>query len=132
MIRILLAEDHPDNREMLARRLLRRGYEVLLAEDGLQAVEVALRERPHIVLMDVSMPHLSGFEATRLLRNSRNADGMRIVALTAHAMDSAREEAESAGCDAFATKPVDFPALVALIERLTAGRGAANESLAVG
>ncbi|MGE0595733.1 MAG: response regulator [Hyphomonadaceae bacterium] len=121
MMRILIAEDHPDNREMLTRRLQRRGYEVHVAENGAEAVEKAKSCAPDLILMDISMPVMSGIEATRALRKSEgDLSSVKIVALTAHAMDSARQECMEAGCDDFATKPVDFAGLVALIEKYAA------------
>lgn len=119
-MRILIAEDHPDNREMLTRRLERRGYEVHVAENGAEAVQKARACAPHLILMDISMPVMSGIEATRVLRSTPDMDSVRIVALTAHAMESARRECMEAGCDDFATKPVDFAGLVALIQRYAA------------
>jgi CheY-like chemotaxis protein len=117
-MRILIAEDHPDNREMLTRRLERRGYEVQCAENGAEAVEMATASPPDLILMDISMPVMSGIEATRALRQSDGVvSGVKIVALTAHAMESARRECMDAGCDDFATKPVDFAGLIALIEK---------------
>lgn len=119
-MRILVAEDHPDNREMLTRRLQRRGYEVHVAENGAEAVEKARSCAPDLILMDISMPVMSGIEATLALRKSPDMSKIRIVALTAHAMESARQECMDAGCDDFATKPVDFDGLVALIEKYAA------------
>ena len=119
-MRILIAEDHPDNLEMLTRRLERRGYEVHCAENGAEAVEKAKACAPDLILMDISMPVMSGIEATRALRASPDVSGVKIVALTAHAMESARRECMEAGCDDFATKPVDFAGLVALIEKYAA------------
>lgn len=119
-MRILLAEDHRDNREMLTRRLERRGYEVHTAENGAEAVEKARACTPDLILMDISMPVMSGIEATRALRQTPEVSKVKIVALTAHAMESARRECMEAGCDDFATKPVDFAGLVALIERYAA------------
>lgn len=119
-MRILIAEDHPDNREMLTRRLERRGYEVHVAENGAEAVEKAQSCSPDLILMDISMPVMSGIEATRALRRTPSVSNIKIVALTAHAMDSARQECMDAGCDDFATKPVDFAGLVALIEKYAA------------
>ena len=115
-MRVLLAEDNADNREMLARRLERRGFTVDVAEDGALAVAAANNSRPDVVLMDVSMPVMSGLEATRALRNAPGTADLKIIALTAHAMASAREECMAAGCDAFATKPVDFAALLETID----------------
>ena len=119
-MRILIAEDHPDNREMLTRRLERRGYEVHVAENGQEAVEKAKEVSPDLILMDISMPIMSGIEATRALRLEPTVGGVKIVALTAHAMETARQECMDAGCDDFATKPVDFAGLVALIEKYAA------------
>ena len=119
-MRILIAEDHPDNREMLTRRLERRGYEVQCAENGAEAVEMATASPPDLILMDISMPVMSGIEATRTLRQTPSVGNIKIVALTAHAMESARRECMEAGCDDFATKPVDFAGLVALIQRYAA------------
>jgi CheY-like chemotaxis protein len=119
-MRILIAEDHPDNREMLTRRLLRRGYDVIVAENGVEAVEKAKACAPDLILMDISMPVMSGIDATKLLRQTPEAGAVKIIALTAHAMDSARKECLDAGCDDFATKPVDFQGLVALIQKYAA------------
>lgn len=117
-MRILIAEDHADNREMLTRRLERRGYEVHTAENGQEAVERAQSLTPDLILMDISMPVMSGLEATRALRKLPATRTIKIIALTAHAMDSARQECMDAGCDAFATKPVDFAALLSTIENV--------------
>lgn len=119
-MRILIAEDHADNREMLVRRLERRGYEVHAAVNGAEAVEKAKACAPDLILMDISMPVMSGIEATRALRSAPGGQRTKIVALTAHAMESTRLECMDAGCDAFATKPVDFPGLIALIEKFAA------------
>lgn len=120
MARILIAEDNPDNFDMLKRRLERRGYSVDGAENGEIAVERVKASPPDLVLMDVSMPVMSGLDATRALREA-GFTGLPIIALTAHAMDSDREACLAAGCDAYASKPVDFVALVGLIEaRLSA------------
>lgn len=124
-MRILIAEDHPDNREMLTRRLERRGYEVCTAENGQEAVERAQSLSPDLILMDISMPVMSGLEATRALRALPGTKTMKIIALTAHAMDSARQECLDAGCDAFATKPVDFAGLLATIEAVAGAERAA-------
>lgn len=111
MQRILLAEDHDDNREMLMRRLARAGFDVRGACDGQDAVNQALSWRPDLVLMDVSMPVMSGLEATRKIRATLGSS-VRVIALTAHAMNESREACLEAGCDAFATKPVDWPHLM--------------------
>jgi two-component system cell cycle response regulator DivK len=117
MPRILLVEDNELNRDMLARRLARAGFEVLLAVDGRQGVDAARRERPDLVLMDMSLPCLDGWAATRLLKSDPETNRIPVIALTAHAMMGDREKAFEAGCDEFATKPIDMPALVATIER---------------
>lgn len=117
MIRILLAEDHDDNRDMLLRRLARAGFEARGVADGFQALAETIAWQPDIVLMDVSMPVMSGLDATREIR----AAGLstRIIALTAHAMTESREACLSAGCDAFETKPIDFTSLLNEIKRQT-------------
>lgn len=115
MFKILLAEDHDDNRDMLLRRLSRAGYDVRGAVDGGDAVEQALNWKPDLILMDVSMPIMSGLEATVNIRESVG-QSMRIIALTAHAMNESRDACMEAGCDAFATKPVDLPGLLKEIE----------------
>lgn len=119
-MRILIAEDHPDNREMLTRRLERKGYEVHCAENGAEAVDMAKSCAPDLILMDISMPVMSGIEATKVIRATPDVSGVKIVALTAHAMEGARKECMDAGCDDFATKPVDFAGLVALIQKYAA------------
>jgi two-component system, cell cycle response regulator DivK len=115
MFKILLAEDHDDNRDMLLRRLSRAGYDVRGAIDGGDAVAQAISWKPDLILMDVSMPIMSGLEATIKIRETIGRD-MRIVALTAHAMNESRDACMEAGCDAFATKPVDLPNLLLEIE----------------
>jgi CheY-like chemotaxis protein len=117
MQRILLVEDNEMNRDMLARRLARSGFEVLLAVDGQQGVESARRELPDLVLMDMSLPFLDGWAATRLLKADPLTVEIPVIALTAHAMTGDREKALEAGCDEFATKPVDIRALVETIDR---------------
>ena len=119
---ILLVEDHPDNREMLARRLERRGHKVSFAVDGAEAIERHFALDPDVILMDISMPVMSGLEATRHIRARETHKRTPIIALTAHAMESARVECIEAGCDAFATKPVDFPALLVLLAAFAGAR----------
>lgn len=117
-MKILIAEDNSDNRDMLKRRLQRKGYEVCAVTDGEQAVEAVTTFGPHLVLMDISMPVMSGLEATAKIRAAENGQPRTpIIALTAHAMETDRDQCLRAGCDAFATKPLEFPALLALIER---------------
>jgi CheY-like chemotaxis protein len=116
--RILLVEDNEMNRDMLSRRLLRNGHEVLLAVDGQQAIEVARAEQPDVVLMDLSLPVIDGWEATRRLRADPATAGLRIIALTSHAMAGDRERALAAGCDDYDTKPLDLPRLLGKIAGL--------------
>lgn len=120
-MRVLIAEDNTENLDMLRRRLERRGYAVFAAMDGQQAIDQTLALKPDIVLMDVSMPVLSGLEATRAIRQNPEVAHTPIVALTAHAMDGDRARCLEAGCDAYATKPVDLPSLIATMERLVPG-----------
>ncbi len=115
-MRILIAEDNADNREMLSRRLRKRGFEVLIAVDGGEAVRVARDELPDVILMDISMPVMSGLEAAQALRKIDATCNIPIIALTAHAMSSDRQACIDAGCTSFATKPIDFAALIDLIE----------------
>jgi two-component system, cell cycle response regulator DivK len=115
---ILVVEDNDLNRDMLTRRLERRGYETLVAVDGRQGLEVARRTQPNLILMDMSLPVLDGWEATRLLKSAPETRGIPIVALTAHAMSGDRERALEAGCDEYDTKPVEFLRLVLKIESL--------------
>ena len=115
MPRILLVEDNEMNRDMLSRRLERRGFEVIIAIDGEDGVARARAETPDLVLMDMSLPVLDGWEATRQLKAAPETKSIPIVALTAHAMSGDREKALEAGCDDFDTKPVDFPRLLAKV-----------------
>jgi CheY-like chemotaxis protein len=123
MARILLVEDNEMNRDMLSRRLERRGYEVVIATDGAEGVAKALSEAPGLILMDMSLPVLDGWEATRRIKASPATGAIPVIALTAHAMSGDRERALEAGCDDFDTKPVDLPRLLAKIEALL-GRAA--------
>jgi len=122
---ILIVEDNEMNRDMLARRLTRRGYDVLVAADGQQAVTVARESRPDLVLMDMGLPVVDGWEATRRIKNDVDLSTIPVVALTAHAMAGDEQRAYDAGCDAFDTKPVDLDRLLGTIESLLARRGAA-------
>lgn len=133
-LKILLVEDNEDNRDMLSRRLLRRGYEVVTAADGAQAVEKAAAEAPAVVLMDMSLPVLDGWEATRRLRADPATAKLYVIALTAHAMSGDRDKALAAGCDDYETKPIEFARLLEKIEAGAArpsaagrGEGAATE-----
>ncbi len=118
MPKILLVEDNEMNRDMLSRRLQRRGYDVLIAEDGERGVAVATAERPDLILMDMSLPVLDGWEATRRLKAAPETRSIPVIALTAHAMSSDREKALEAGCDDYDTKPIELPRLLEKIERL--------------
>ena len=126
MPKILLVEDNEMNRDMLSRRLERRGYRVVLAVDGQRGVEMARSEAPDLVLMDMSLPVLDGWEATRRLKADPATRGIPVIALTAHAMSSDRGKAMEAGCDDYDTKPIDLPRLLGKMEALLgAGSGAA-------
>ncbi len=117
---ILLVEDNEMNRDMLSRRLIRKGYEVEFAVDGAQGVEVATEKRPDLILMDMSLPILDGWEATKKLKAQAATAHIPIIALTAHAMSEDRERALDAGCDDYDTKPVELPRLIEKIEALLA------------
>jgi len=132
MCRILLVEDNELNRDMLRRRLSHRGHEVILAANGRQGIEMARSEKPDVVLMDLSLPEVDGWQAARILKNDAGTRGIPLVALTAHAMLGDREKALEAGCDDYATKPVDLPLLVGIIERLIGGGGPARGSVPTG
>ena len=125
MARILLVEDNEMNRDMLSRRLIRKGYEVILAENGLEGLEAARIHSPDLILMDMSLPVMDGWETTRRLKDARATARIPVVALTAHALSDDREKAARAGCDAYETKPVEFPQLLETIERLLHARGPA-------
>jgi len=116
--RILLVEDNELNRDMLIRRLKRAGLEVISAGDGQQALETMAREKPDVVLMDMNLPVMNGWTACRLAREDDQIKDIPIIALTAHAMEADRLNALEAGCDDYATKPVDFPGLLTKIEKL--------------
>jgi CheY-like chemotaxis protein len=116
MTKILLVEDDEMNRDMLGRRLSRKGFEVIEAVDGEQALALAGARRPDLVLMDMSLPVLDGWEATRQLKASDDTGAIPVIALTAHAMAGDREKAMGAGCDDFDTKPIDFKRLLSKIK----------------
>lgn len=122
MHKILLVEDNPMNRDMLSRRLVKRGFEVVTAEDGLQGVDSATSLLPDLVLMDMSLPGIDGWEATRRLKALESTRGIPVIALTAHAMADDRAKALAAGCDDFDTKPVDFARLLDKMNALLAER----------
>lgn len=118
MTRILIIEDNDMNRDMLSRRLIRRGYEVLIAVDGETGIEMAREHLPDLVLMDMSLPVIDGWEATRRMKADGSLAQIPIVALTAHAMASDHADAMKAGCDDYDTKPIDLPRLLGKIEAL--------------
>jgi CheY-like chemotaxis protein len=118
MSKVLLVEDNEMNRDMLSRRLERKGYEVVFAEDGSIAVDMAGSEQPDLILMDMSLPVLDGWEATRRIKADAATNSIPIIALTAHAMAGDREKAMEVGCEDYDTKPVDFPRLLGKIEGL--------------
>jgi CheY-like chemotaxis protein len=122
MAKILLVEDQEMNRDMLSRRLQKRGYDVCIAVDGAEGVEKAKTESPDLILMDMSLPVIDGWEATRRLKGDAATRAIPVVALTAHAMSSDREKALAAGCDAYETKPVELPRLLETVQKLLDGR----------
>ena len=126
MPKILLIEDNEMNRDMLSRRLERKGYQVVLAVDGQSGVEMARDQAPDLVLMDMSLPVLDGWEATRRLKADAVTRNIPVIALTAHAMSSDREKALEAGCDDYDTKPVELARLLGKIEALLSGSQAAS------
>ena len=121
MPKILLVEDNEMNRDMLSRRLTKRGHEVIVAADGAQALSQARAEQPALILMDMSLPVMDGWEATRLLKEAAETNSIPIIALTAHAMASDRERALEAGCDDFDTKPVELARLLGKMNQLLGG-----------
>jgi two-component system, cell cycle response regulator DivK len=123
MARILLVEDNEMNRDMLSRRLERRGYTVLIAVDGQQGLDMATAERPDLILLDMSLPVLDGWEVAKRLKSDDGLKVMPVIALTAHAMAGDRERAIAAGCDDYDTKPVELPRLLQKIEFLLAKAG---------
>src|SRR5262245_14706964 len=118
MPKILLVEDNEMNRDMLSRRLQRRGYEVVIAVDGQEGIALARSEAPNLILMDMSLPVMDGWEATRQLKAASVTMSIPVIALTAHAMSGDREQAIAAGCDDYDAKPIDLPRLLAKIEAL--------------
>jgi two-component system cell cycle response regulator DivK len=126
MAKILLVEDQEMNRDMLTRRLQKRGYEVSIAVDGAEGVEKARAESPDLILMDMSLPVMDGWEATRALKADKATQAIPVIALTAHAMSTDREKALEAGCDAYETKPVELPRLLEAMEKLLASQAGAG------
>lgn len=115
---ILIVEDNEMNRDMLSRRLQRRGFDVVIATDGLAGVDAATTQQPDLVLMDMSLPEIDGWEATRRLKANPATAAIPIIALTAHAMAGDRDKAIAAGCDDYDTKPIELPGLLEKIGRL--------------
>ena len=118
MTKVLLVEDNEMNRDMLSRRLIRRGFDVVFAVNGKQGVELARSEKPDIILMDMSLPVMDGWEATRRVKSDDATRSMPVIGLTAHAMSGDREKAIEAGCDDYDTKPIELDRLIGKIERL--------------
>ena len=118
MTKLLLVEDNALNRDMLSRRLERMGYNVLVACDGQEGVDMTRMHKPTLVLMDINMPIMDGWQALKVLKNDPDTANIPVIALTAHAMTSDRDKADEIGFNAYATKPIDFPALVQMIQNL--------------
>ena len=118
MAKILLVEDNEMNRDMLSRRLIRKGYQVVVSEDGAKGVAMGASEHPDIILMDMSLPVIDGWDATRMLKQAPETAAVPIIALTAHAMAGDRDKALEAGCDDYDTKPIELPRLLQKIQRL--------------
>ena len=118
MTRILIVEDNEMNRDMLSRRLIRRGYEVVMAVDGEEGIAAAKTQNPDLILMDMSLPVIDGWEATRRLKAEPNTRRIPVIGLTAHAMAGDKEKVIDAGCDDYDTKPVELPRLLQKIEAL--------------
>jgi len=123
MPKILLVEDNEMNRDMLSRRLVRGGYEVIIAADGARGVAMATSDRPDLILMDMSLPVIDGWEATRRIKATPELRKIPIIALTAHAMATDRDQALAAGCDEYDTKPIELQRLLGKIETLLAAAG---------
>jgi two-component system, cell cycle response regulator DivK len=120
---ILLVEDNALNRDMLSRRLIRRGYTVITAHDGAQGHARACADAPDLILMDIGLPEMDGWQVTRLLKSNSQTCGIPIIALTAHALVSDRQKAREVGCDDYDTKPVEFSRLTQKIETLLIAKG---------
>lgn len=118
MAKILLVEDNEMNRDMLSRRLERKGYQIVMAVDGGEGVTMASSENPDLILMDMSLPVLNGWEATRQIKANPQTQAIPVIALTAHAMATDREKALEAGCEDYDTKPIELPRLLEKIETL--------------
>ena len=118
MTKILIVEDNEMNRDMLSRRLARRGYEIVMAVDGEEGIAAAKAKNPDLILMDMSLPVIDGWEATRRLKAEPSTRGIPVIGLTAHAMAGDREKVIAAGCDDYDTKPIELPRLLEKIEAL--------------
>ena len=116
MAKILIVEDNELNRDMLSRRLMRKGFEIVMAEDGQEGVEMSVSENPDLILMDLSLPVMDGWEATSTIKNSDETKEIPIIVLTAHAMAGDREKALNAGADEYDTKPIEFKRLLGKIK----------------
>ena len=125
MTNVLLIEDNEMNRDMLSRRLTKRGYTVVMAIDGQQGIDMSVSEKPDIILLDMSLPVVDGWEAAQQIKANPVSAGVPLIALTAHAMASDKERALSAGCDDFDTKTVELPRLLAKMETLLKAKGIA-------
>jgi two-component system, cell cycle response regulator DivK len=125
MAKILLVEDNEMNRDMLSRRLERKGFQVVMAVDGQQGLDMVASETPDLILMDMDLPVIDGWEATRRVKAGEGTRGIPVIALTAHAMMGDRDKALAAGCDDYDTKPIDFPRLLGKIETLLGGAAGA-------
>jgi CheY-like chemotaxis protein len=128
MAKILLIEDNEMNRDMLSRRLIRRGYEVAVAVDGAQGVAMAQSEKPDLILMDLSLPGIDGWEATRRIKAGADTKHLPVIGLTAHAMAGDREKALEAGCDDYDTKPIELERLIGKIESLLSNGAKSSRS----
>ena len=122
MPKILLVEDNELNRDMLSRRLARHGFDVVIAVDGAEGVAMAAAERPDLILLDLSLPVMDGWEAARRIRDQESGSAVPIIALTAHAMEADRALAEAAGCDDYDTKPIELPRLLEKMRSLLGTR----------
>ena len=132
MPKILIVEDNEDNWQILSRRLRRRGYDVVIARDGKQGLTMARGDKPDLILMDMNLPLLDGWEATRLIKKDPKSKNTPVIALTAHALTGDRDKALEAGCDDYHTKPVELPRLLEQIEAQLQKRAAALSAAAAG
>ena len=117
-MKILLVEDNDLNRDMLSRRLIKRGFSVVTAVNGKEGIDMAINEKPNLILMDLSLPIVNGWDATRTLKSNVKTSNIPIIALTAHAMPDDRKKALEAGCDEYETKPIEITGLLKKIDRL--------------